>query len=161
MKIAVCSAGSTLDSPVDPRFGRCAYFVTVDTETLEANAVENPGTTAAQGAGIQAAQIVASQGASAVIAGNFGPNAYQALSAAGIRVFTGANGTVRDAVNQFNSGRLQELTAASVPAHFGTGAGPGQGMGLGPGQGMGGMGRGRGMGRGGGRGRGCGGGMRF
>lgn len=157
MKVAVCSTGNTLDSGIDPRFGRCAYFVIVDNETFDATAVENPATMAAQGAGIQAAQTVASQGASAVIAGNFGPNAFQALNAAGIRVYTGAQGTVRDAVNQFNSGQLQELSGASVAAHFGMGAGPGQGVGPGQGRGMGmggGIGRGRGMGRGWGGGRG-------
>jgi predicted Fe-Mo cluster-binding NifX family protein len=170
MKAAVCSTGNTLDSPIDPRFGRCANFVVVDTETFDASAVPNPGAMSAQGAGIQAAQVVSSLGASAVIAGNFGPNAFQALSAAGIEVYTGARGTVRDAINQFNSGQLQAISAASVAAHFGMGATPGQGPGMGmgggtgatpgqgPGMGMGGgMGRGRGMGRRGGSGRGRGG----
>jgi predicted Fe-Mo cluster-binding NifX family protein len=156
MKVAVCSPGNSLDSPVDPRFGRCAGFVVVDTETMEASFAENPGVTSAQGAGIQAAQVVSSLGVSAVVAGNFGPNAYQALSAAGIKVYTGASGSVRDAVNQFNSGMLQEVNAPTVAAHFGMGGvpgqGPGQGQGFGQGQGLG-MGRGRGMGRGGGGGR--------
>ncbi len=154
MKIAVCSTGSTLDSPLDPRFGRCAYFLVVDTETFETSAVQNPGAMSAQGAGIQAAQVVSSLGVSAVIAGNFGPNAFQALSAAGIKVYTGAKGSARDAVNQFNSGQLQEISAPTVAAHFGMNATPGQGPGTGMGMG-GGIGRGKGMGRGGG-GRGCG-----
>ena len=160
MKVAVCSMGNTLDSPIDPRFGRCAYFVIVDTDSMSFAALQNPGATMGSGAGIQAAQVVSSLGVSAVIAGNFGPNAFQALSAAGIAVYTGALGTVRDAVNQFNSGQLQEVSAPTVAAHFGMNAAPGQGFGqgLGPGMGMGGgMGRGRGMGRGGGGGRGRGG----
>lgn len=152
MKVAVCSMGNTLDSPVDPRFGRCAYFVVVDTETLEANAVQNTGAMYAQGAGIQAAQIVSSLGVSAVIAGNFGPNAFQALSATGIKVYAGAQGTVRDAVNQLKNGQLQEVSSPTVEPHFGMNAAPGEGFqpgaGMGPGMG-GGMGRGRGMGRGG------------
>ncbi len=162
MKVAVCSMGNTLDSPVDPRFGRCANFVIVDTETFEATAVENPGAMSAQGAGIQAAQALSSLGVSAVIAGNFGPNAFQALSAAGIKVYTGARGSVRDAINQLNNGQLQEISAPTVAAHFGMNAAPGQGFqpgtGMGPGMGGGfgggGMGRGRGMGRGGRGGRG-------
>jgi predicted Fe-Mo cluster-binding NifX family protein len=149
MKIAVCSTGIAIDSPLEPRFGRCANFVVVDTETLDATAVENSGATSAQGAGIQAAQVVSSLGASAVIAGNVGPNAFQALSAAGIKVYIGAQGTVRDAVNQFNSGQLQEVSAPTVAVNFGTNVPPGQGFGQGSGMGM-----GRGMGRGGGRGHG-------
>ncbi|MCL6520608.1 MAG: NifB/NifX family molybdenum-iron cluster-binding protein [Armatimonadetes bacterium] len=150
MKVAVCSIGNTLDALVDPRFGRCAYFVIVDTETFDASAVQNPGAMSAQGAGIQAAQLVSSLGVSTVIAGNLGPNAYQALSAAGIKVYSCAGETVRNAVNLLKAGALQEISAPTVAAHFGMNAPPGQGPGMGMG---GGMGRGRGMGRG-GRGRG-------
>jgi len=140
MKVAVCSSGETLDSQVDPRFGRCAYFVVVDTETFEASAVPNPGTASAQGAGIQAAQVVSSLGVAAVISGNLGPNAHQALAAAGIRVYACAGETVRNAVNLFNAGSLQEISAPTVPAQFGMGGGMGRGMGRGGG---GGFGRGR------------------
>ena len=164
MKVVVCSTGDALDSPVDPRFGRCANFVVVDTDTLETTAVPNPGVMVAQGAGIQAAQVVASLGVAAVIAGNYGPNAYQALSAAGLRVYTGATGRVRQAVEQLTSGGLQEVGAPTVAAHFGIGAAPGgtatpdAPVNLGPGQGLGGGGQGMGRGGGGGGGRGMGGG---
>jgi len=137
MKVAVCSSGETLDSQVDPRFGRCAYFVVVDTETFEASAVPNPGTASAQGAGIQAAQVVSSLGVAAVISGNLGPNAHQALAAAGIKVYACAGETVRNAVNLFNAGSLQEIGAPTVPAHFGMGGGMGRGMGRGGGRGFG------------------------
>ncbi len=91
----------------------------------------------AQGAGIQAAQVISSLGVSAVIAGNLGPNAHQALSAAGIKVYACAGETVRNAVNLFNAGSLQEISAPTVAAHFGMNAAPGQGSGQGPGSGMG------------------------
>ncbi len=123
MKIAVCSAGEALDSPLDPRFGRCANFVIVDTDSLSFEAVENTAAQNAQGAGIQAAQQLSSRGLSAVIAGNFGPNAFQALTAAGIKAVTGAEGTVRDAVEQFKKGQLQEISGATVSAHSGMGGG--------------------------------------
>ncbi len=145
MKVAVCATDDTLDAPLDPRFGRCAYFMVVDTETFDAAAVENPGVTSPQGAGIQAAQVISSLGVSAVITGNLGPNAHQALSAAGIRVYACAGETARNAVNLFNAGALEEISAPTVGAHFGLGAAPGQGLG-----------QGRGMGRGGGRGQGRG-----
>jgi len=154
MRVAVCSSGDTLDSQLDPRFGRCPFFVLVDTETFEASAIENPGVVMAQGAGIQAAQLISSQGVSAIIAGNLGPNAHQALAAAGIKVYACAGETVRYAVDLFNAGSLTEISAPTVAAHSGMNPAPGQGPGMGMG---GGMGRGRGMGRGGGGGRGCGG----
>jgi len=133
MKVAVCAGGNTLESAVDPRFGRCAYLLVADTESSDFTAVENPGSSVAQGAGIQAAQIVSSMGVSAVIAGNFGPNAFQALSAAGIRVYTGAVGTVGQAVDQLKAGQLQEVSAPTVAGHHGMNAAAGQGFGPGAG----------------------------
>jgi predicted Fe-Mo cluster-binding NifX family protein len=69
MKLAVSSAGTTLESNVDPRFGRCPYFIYVDSDTLQFEAVENPGATAGGGAGIATAQAVAAEGAGVVIDG--------------------------------------------------------------------------------------------
>jgi len=153
MKVAVCSMGNTLDSPVDPRFGRCANFVIVDTDTMEFTVESNPGALMGQGAGIQAAQLLSGRGVDAVVAGNFGPNAFQVLAAASIRIYLGVGGTVRQAVEQLQSGALQEVTGATVASHFGMGQGIQPGTGTGPGMG----GFGGGMGRGGGRGRGGGG----
>lgn len=144
MKVAVCSTGNTLDSPMDPRIGRCAYFVIVDTETFDAQAIENPGAMSPQGAGIQAAQVICSLGVSAVITGNLGPNAHQTLSAAGIKVYACASETVRYAVNLFNAGALKEISTPTVSTHFGLNTSPGNSFGPGIGRGM-----GRGMGRGG------------
>ncbi|MDH7602901.1 MAG: NifB/NifX family molybdenum-iron cluster-binding protein [Armatimonadota bacterium] len=144
MKIAVCSSGTTLDSPMDPRFGRCQYFVLVDTDTLDFSAEPNPGVQMGRGAGVAAAQVLSASGAEAVLAGNVGPNTFQALAAAGIPVYTCVAPTVREAVEQFKSGRLTQVSSATVGPHFGAG-----GAGFGPGMGRGG---GRGMGRGRGRG---------
>ena len=152
MKICVTSTGPSLDAPVDPRFGRCQYFVIVDSETMEYEAMQNPSIGASGGAGIQAAQTVAGKGVSAVVTGNLGPNAVQTLTAAGITMVTGASGTVRDAVEQYKSGGLSQTTSPTVPEYSGLG-GAGGGAGAGAGAGMGG---GRGMGRGGGRGMGGG-----
>jgi len=159
MKIAVAASGNTLDAQVDPRFGRCAWFVIADSETMAFEAVQNPGAMAGGGAGIQAAQLVASKGAQVIVAGNMGPNAHQTLSAAGIQVLPFAGGTVRQAVEAVKSGELTAATAPTVPSHFGMGgaaptappSGPGQGAGSGRGAGMGGGGRRRGRGFRGGR----------
>ncbi len=149
MKIAVAASGNNLDAPTDPRFGRCNYFVIVDSETMEFEGLDNTAAAQGSGAGIAAAQLVANSGAEAVIAGNFGPNAFQALSAGGLQLYGGATGTVRQAVEAFKAGQLQPLSGANVQAKFGmggAGTGAGQGMDGGAGRGMGGgMGAGRGM----------------
>ena len=159
MKVVVTAEGSDLDSRVDPRFGRCAFFVFVETDNLSCTGFENPSIALGHGAGIQSAQFVAENGAGVVITGNVGPNAYRTLEAAGLQVVTGASGTVRQAVETFKSGDLAAAQGATVEGHFGTGGGMGGGMGGGGGggRGMGGGGGGRGMGGGGG-GRGMGGG---
>ncbi|RLI37260.1 dinitrogenase iron-molybdenum cofactor biosynthesis protein [Candidatus Bathyarchaeota archaeon] len=137
MKVAVSATGPSLDAQVDPRFGRCAYFVIVDTETMQFESIQNTSQYSFSGAGIQAAQLVASKGVKAVLTGNVGPNAYQALSAAGIQIVTGAYGTVREAVMRYKRGELGGATSPTAPMHYGMGGGYGMGMGRGMGRGMG------------------------
>jgi len=127
MKIAISSTGKDLDSQIDPRFGRCQYFVFVDPETMEFEAHENGGLMASGGAGVQAAQLVAQKGASALITGNLGPNAASALSASGIKVHLVSGGTVRKVTEAFKAGKLQETSGPTVPPHFGMGGGRGMG----------------------------------
>jgi predicted Fe-Mo cluster-binding NifX family protein len=131
MKVAISSTGGSLDSTVDPRFGRCSVFLVVDTETMKYQAVPNSSIGAAHGAGIGAAQAVAQLGVKAVLTGHVGPNAHMALSQAGISVYTGAVGTVEAAVNQFKSGTLREASSPTVGGHFGQGRGRGMGQGRG------------------------------
>jgi len=142
LKVTVSASGPSLDASVDPRFGRCAYFVIVDTDTMQFEAIPNSAQYAGGGAGIQAAQTVASKGVQAVLTGNVGPNAYQALAAAGIQIVTGVYGTVREAVTKFKQGEIRSTSSPTAPMHYGMG---GYGMGMGRGRGMG---MGRGMGRG-------------
>ena len=146
-RIAVSSTGQDLSSSVDPRFGRCQFFVVVDLDSMEHRATPNSAGASAGGAGIEAAQMVSNMGVSAVLTGNIGPNAYRALAAAGIKVYIGAAGTVSKSIELFKKGELEEAGNATVPGHFGMGRGMGRGGG-----------GGRGTGRGGGGGRGMGGG---
>ena len=155
MKIAVSATAPHLDAEVDPRFGRCQYLIIIDTESMELEVIENPAITVPGGAGIRAAELVARQGVEAVITGDCGPNAYQVLFAAGVPVFVGASGKLRDVVEAFKKGELSPIAAASTGPGAGMGGGGGGGMGGGRGGGMGG---GRGGGMGGGRGGGMGGG---
>ena len=121
MKIAITSTGKTLDSQVDQRLGRAAYFVIVDTETMEFDVMENDSVTAAGGAGISAAKAVADAGAEAVLTGNCGPNAQRTLSAAGVKLYTGLTGTLSEAVELYKAGKLTEASEANVQSHFGMG----------------------------------------
>ena len=156
MKLAISSSGRDLNSRLDPRFGRCAYFLIINPDDMDFEVFNNESSVLGGGAGIQSAQFLASKGVNAVITGNCGPNAVQTLSAAGIELFTGQTGNVEEVVEKFKKGELRPTTEATVDSHFGmapgSGSGPGGSMRGGGGmrQGMGG-GRGRGTGMGGGR----------
>ena len=129
MKVCVSATGNSLDAQVDPRFGRCSYFLVVDPETMQFEAISNEALGAMGGAGIQAAQAIANKGAEVLITGNVGPNAFQALSAAGIKIVTGISGTVREAVEKYKKGEFEASNAPTVEGHFGMGMGRGRGRG--------------------------------
>jgi len=119
MKIIITSEGPWLTSRVDPRFGRAKHFVLFDTETGDTSSHDNAqNLNAAQGAGIQAAQTVAQLGAEAVLTGHVGPKAFTALQAANIAVYTGASGTVSEAIEQFKSKQLPLAAKANVEGHW-------------------------------------------
>ncbi|HSO60299.1 MAG TPA: NifB/NifX family molybdenum-iron cluster-binding protein [Desulfobacterales bacterium] len=166
MKIAISAAGPSIEDYVDPRFGRCACFLIIDSVTLKFEVIENSSKNLSGGAGIEAAQRVADQGVTHVLTGRCGPKAERVLSAAGISIVDGCEGTVREAVGRFRS---WDASSAQHPPVSGTPApeplspapsrpavadrpggsaerGSGRGMGGGGGRGMGGGG-GRGMGR--------------
>jgi predicted Fe-Mo cluster-binding NifX family protein len=108
MKVAVTSTGTSLDSPMDPRFGRARYLAFVETSNGSVQLVDNEaGMNAAQGAGIQTAQTVVDHGACALITGHCGPKAFQALKAAGIDVYVASGGTVEEVIRQHDAGKLQ------------------------------------------------------
>ena len=123
MKIAVSADRLALDSPVDPMFGRCRVLLFVDPQTMQFEALDNPGADAVGGAGIQAAQAVVRRRAASLVTGNVGPNAMQVLEAAGITVHTGFRGTVRDGVEACRSGALPPTTSTTAGRHAGHGAG--------------------------------------
>ena len=176
MKIAITATAPNLDTNVDPRFGRCPFFLMVETDDLSFEAMENPNMIQGSGAGIQSAQLMASKGVQYVLTGNCGPNAHRTLAAANIVVSVGCSGPIREVIEQFKANQLAASSGPNVASHYGTSAafepkqqngvgedtasfaqGMGQGMGMGRGGGRGmGQGRGLGMGRGGGRGMGMG-----
>ena len=115
MKIAVTSKGPDLNDPVDPRFGRAAYILVVDSETFDFDVLDNKkNVNALKGAGIQAAGMVSDKGAKVLLTGFCGPNAFKVLNAARIKVASDAKGTVRDAVESFIQGKLTFSDQANV-----------------------------------------------
>ncbi|QSH41633.1 NifB/NifX family molybdenum-iron cluster-binding protein [Lentisphaerota bacterium ZTH] len=119
MKLAFAAAGRELDSSLDQRFGRCPGFLIYDTETSETYYTDNTqNLNAAQGAGIQAATIVADTGADYVICGHCGPKAFRTLQAARIKVICGASGTVSDLIEKFKQGKLNSAEVPNVEGHW-------------------------------------------
>lgn len=120
MKIAITTTTGNLDAPFDPRFGRGANFVIVDTETEAWEAYPNPALNASGGAGVQAAQFITGHGAQAAISGDFGPNAYKTLAAAGVQMFLAPAGealTARELLARHREGQMQEVSAPTNPGH--------------------------------------------
>ncbi len=119
MKIAVTSVGLNLDSEVDPRFGRAAYIIIVDSDTFAFEVVDNQeNVNALKGAGIQAAKAVSEKGAEVLLTGFCGPNAFKAMNAAKIGVANNASGSVRDAVQAYLDGKLPLSDEANVEGQW-------------------------------------------
>lgn len=120
-KICVTAEGNSLDSVVDPRFGRCRNFVFVELDSMAIEVVENPNAQFSGGAGIQSGQLVISKGVKAVLTGNMGPNAFKVLESAGIEILTGVSGTISEVIENYKSGRIKPASSPSVGSKFGLG----------------------------------------
>jgi len=120
MKVCIPAEGPALDAKVDARLGRAAYFVLVDSEggALMQAVPNKQNKQAAAGAGVQAGQTIAGAGADAVLCAHCGPKAFRVLQAAGLKVYTGAAGTVGDALRAFRSGELPEARDADIEGHW-------------------------------------------
>lgn len=119
MKIAVTSTGPDLTSEVDPRFGRAAYLLIVDSDEFTFETIDNKeNVNALKGAGIQAAQTLSEKGAEVLLTGFCGPNAFKALDAAGIKVANDAGGTVKAAVDAYIAGKLPLADSANVEGQW-------------------------------------------
>jgi len=113
-KIAIASNGKTLESQVDPRFGRCSYFLVVDSETEEFKVLTNTADSMPQGAGISAAQLVVDQKVEAVIAGNFGPKAVNVLSQSGVKIYPVSGKTAKGVIKDFKAGKLKAVVSSEA-----------------------------------------------
>ena len=120
MKICISSKGDSVDSAIDPRFGRAAYFVITDIDTMESEIIENSAAASGGGAGITSGQMMADKGVEAVITGNVGPNAMNVLKAAKIEIYRGESVSVQENVEKFKKGLLEKINT-TVPSHSGLG----------------------------------------
>jgi len=119
MKIAVTSTGQDLDAPMDPRFGRAAYILVVDPDTLDYEVLDNAeNVNAFKGAGIQAATMISEKRADVLLTGFCGPNAFKALDAAQVKVAGDVSGTVREAVAAFVEGKVNIVTEPNAQGHW-------------------------------------------
>ena len=119
MKVAVSSTGKDMNSRVDQRFGRAPFFMVVDTESGDFTVRDNTqNLNALQGAGIQSAKNVVEMGAQAVLTGNMGPKAFSTLQAAGVNVYTGISGTIKDALETFKAGTLEKTGSPNVEGRW-------------------------------------------
>ncbi len=110
MKLIITSQGPEISAAVDPRFGRALWFVVFDTESGNFAVLDNKEQVeAAQGAGVQAAQLVVETGAQALLTGRCGPKAFEVLDTAGVRVYSGISGTVAEALDAWDEGKLTRL----------------------------------------------------
>jgi len=110
MKIFISATDTNIDQAFNPRFGRCDYFILVDTKTLDWEALANPAADATGGAGPQAVKFIADRGAEAVISGRYGPSAFTALDAAGIKAYIASDGSVKDVLELFLADKLTCVT---------------------------------------------------
>lgn len=130
-KIAVTAAESSLDAAVDPRFGRCPYFILVDSKGESFEALKNTNADSGNAAGVQSAQVIAAKGVKVLLTGKCGPKATDALSAVGIQVIQGCSGTARDVIAQYKAGKLQPSGEPNTAPRSGAGRGTGRGRGQG------------------------------
>ncbi len=118
-KIAFTTSGNDLKAELDPRFGRAQFFLVYDLQQNSIQIIDNKQSrSAAQGAGIQAAEIVARAGVDALVTGHCGPKAFKALSAAGVAVYNCDAMTIEDALEALKSGSLQQASSADVEGHW-------------------------------------------
>jgi predicted Fe-Mo cluster-binding NifX family protein len=106
MKLALSVDGQTENPQLDHRFGRCPYFLIVDTVTQDRIFKRNPGLDSERGAGTQAAQYLVNHHVEVIISGHFGPNAYSVLDAAGIQMYSANDGKAETLLADFHAGTL-------------------------------------------------------
>jgi len=112
MKIAISAYGDSLGAKAHKLFGRCDYFVIVDTDTDKTTALKNKSANASTGAGTACAQELVSAGVKVVVSGKVGSSAYEVLKASDVAVYLAPSGlSVQEVLEKFKAGSLPEAAA--------------------------------------------------
>jgi len=114
LKICLTAITNNLESQLDSRFGRSNYFIIMDPEKIQYEAIKNNIAKVSERAGVLAAQIMVDKGIRFVITGNIGTRAMQALKTAGIEICIERNNTVKDAIAKFRRGEIKKTDTPSV-----------------------------------------------
>lgn len=99
VKIAVASSGKTSKASVSNKGAKCPYYLMFDSKGELIEVIDNPYGDAGRGAGPSAANFLARQGVTLVIAGNFGSKMIDTLKSKGITHFE-FKGRVDDALKR-------------------------------------------------------------
>ncbi len=110
MKLLVAADAASLDSRIAKRFGHAAFYLLVDTDTLDVEPIGNTGHDEKH----EVIATMAGNGATAAIVGNIGPGAFKQLGAKKMQVALARNMTVREAIDRFKSGQLRVLDKPTV-----------------------------------------------
>lgn len=114
MKIALPSRQNLIDD----HFGHCEYFTvyTVDKDCKEIISQETIPSPSGCGCKSNIAQILAEMGVKIMLAGNMGEGAVNVLNNAGIEVYRGCSGDVKDVLLKWLDGSLVD-SGDSCHAH--------------------------------------------
>jgi len=109
VKVAVPTMGNAgMDEHVSEHFGRAPTFTVVDLNTNEVKTL--PNTSEHMGGSGFPPEIMAREGVHVMLCSGLGPRAVNMFEQHSIEVYVGASGTVKDAIQAWQAGKLQVAT---------------------------------------------------
>ena len=109
MKVSVPVMGEKgLDEIVGAHFGKSPGYVIYDTDAK--SAVTVPNTSEHMGGVGLPPELLAKQGVKVMVCTNLGPKAVDMFASFGIKVYVGARGTVRNALDAWQKGELESAS---------------------------------------------------
>ena len=115
MNVLIAADGPTLDSSVAKRFGQAPYYLYVDANTGQVQAIENTDHDDEPHAIISQ---MAHQGAEVFITGNIGPHAFALVRSLGRQVALARRMSAAAALEKYQKGKLEILKAPTVKQSF-------------------------------------------